>query len=306
MLYNIFTLICELMPNKMAVNGLTYSSLRSLVETSPYIYVTKERNEKVLFDILTAAYHNKPLIIPPKDGIDFELPQDLPDCFGIYLYTSGSTAGKRKPIFLSESMLINNARVANDCQGIISDDIVYNVCSMNHTGGLNVQVIPGLLVGATIIIEDFEPFTFNKRLNETGATLTHLVPKMMNALRKVDKNNLRLVAAGSDCVSRENVKFWLDKDVPFMLNYGMTEAGPVIINHIFKSQDELTVFDKGVPLGDQIHSGFILQDSELSLSGKSIHREGWLLTGDCVEYKDGWFFYNGRKSAGCKIIPKRY
>lgn len=304
--YELFKDVATVYSYKNAINNISYKELFKITNTNPYALVSKHNDYNVLIDILVASKYNKPVIIPPKDGVDFELPENLSDSFGIYLYTSGSSTGKRKPIFLSENMLLANASVAIKCQALTPEDIVFNVCSMNHTGGLNVQVIPGILLGSTVIIENFEPFTFNKRLKETNATITHLVPRMMNALRTVDKNNLRLMVAGSDCVSKQHIEFWLNKNIPFMLNYGMTEAGPVIINHIFTTQEELEVFEHGVPLGTLAHSDYMIQDSELSLFGNNICNEGWLLTGDCVEYKNGWFFYNGRKSAGCKIIAKRY
>lgn len=304
--YKLFDDVSTLVPDKKSINDLTYNDVKSLVKTTPYNYLCSSHGWQILIDILVAARHNQPLVIPPKDGIDYDLPAEPARGFGIYLYTSGSSTGKRKPIFLSEEMLLANSRTAVQQQHININDIVYNVCSMNHTGGLNVQVIPTLLIGGTVIVEEFDPFAFTRRLQETGATITHLVPRMLNSVRNPQKHNLKLIAAGSDCIKKEHVAGWLDVGVPFMLNYGMTEAGPVIINHTFKDIEELAVFDRDVPLGSNITCDYRIDDSELFLMGNNISRDGWLATGDCVYQQDGWFFYRGRKSAGCTIIAKRY
>lgn len=303
--YELFESVVNANPKKNAINDITYKELLTLVNTSSYEKVTKHNDYNVLIDILIAAKFNRPLVIPPKDGIDFEIPENLSDSFGIYLYTSGST-GFRKSIFIPESMLLSNAKVAIDIQSITSNDIVYNVCSMNHTGGLNAQVIPALLSGCSIIIEEFDTFKFNNRIKETNATITHIVPKMLLTLRKVEKHQLRLVAAGSDCIYREYVEKYLRVGVPFMINYGMSEAGPIIINHIFKSLGELSIFDNGIPLGDMVHCEYKIVDQELCLKGNNTNTDGWLYTGDCVTQIDDWLYYNGRKSAGCKLVKKRY
>jgi len=267
--------------------------------------VTRHNDYKVLIDILVAAKHNKPIVIPPKDNLDWNMPPQLSEEFGMYVYSSGST-GYRKSIFIPESMLLANADVAINVQDITSDDIIYNTCSMNHTGGLNAQVIPGLLRGCSIIIEEFDAFKFNNRIKETGATITHVVPKMLQALRKVNRHNLKLIAAGSDCMYRQYVEKYLRAGVPFMINYGMSEAGPIIINHIFKSLDELLVFDNGIPLGDLVHCEYKIIDRELYLKGNNVNTNDWLSTGDCVTQIGNWIYYNGRKSAGCSIVKKRY
>lgn len=304
-LYNKFKFMVDAYPQKYAINQLTYKELLQIIDASLYVNVTRHNDYKVLIDILVAAKHNKPIVIPPKDNLDWDMPPQLSEEFGMYVYSSGST-GHRKSIFIPESMLLANADVAIDVQDITSDDIIYNTCSMNHTGGLNAQVIPGLLRGCSIIIEEFDAFKFNSRIKETGATITHVVPKMLQALRKVDKHNLRLIAAGSDCMHREYVEKYLSVGVPFMINYGMSEAGPIIINHIFKSLDELSVFGNGIPLGNLVHCEYKIIDNELCLKGDNVNTDDWLLTGDCVTQIDDWIYYNGRKSAGCNIVKKRY
>jgi hypothetical protein len=129
----------------------------------------------------------------------------------------------------------------------------------------------------------------------------------LSKLKNVIKiGKLRLVVAGSDCIKKHHAEYFLNKNVSFMINYGLTQAGPIIINHIFTSKKELTIFDQGVPLGSTIYCDYKLVNDELFLKGSCVSNQDWLQTDDCIFVKNGWFFYSGRVSAGCKIIEKNY
>lgn len=304
--YDLFAAVCNRHQNNIAINNIRYSELYDIIESKEYVEISVYHDYRVILDILTAAKHNKPIIIPPKDNRDYSIPASLPKEFCIIMFSSGST-GTRKPIIYSEKMLLSNCEIAIACQNITSNDIVFNVCSMNHSGGLNVQVLPGLLVGANIIVEEWDSFKFFRRLIETQATLTHLVPRLMNVIRKVKSTNLRFIAAGSDCIKREHVEPWLKHGIPFMINYGQTESGPIVINHTFTSLKELEIFNHGIPLGDKVWCEYKIKDNELFLKGNNIiTANAWHATGDCVFEHNGWIMYNGRKSAGCKLVSKRY
>lgn len=294
---------------KLAINNLTYNDVVNLVNSREYRSVCYSTDYTVILDILKAASVNKPIVILPKFKRDEVVIPDLLDHFGIYLFSSGST-GKRKPIFLSEEMILSNASNAIECQTIDEYDNILTVCSLNHTGGLNAQTIPGLLVGAHVIVEEFNAFNFFKKLQQHQITLTHLIPLHIDALVKVKNktklDHLRLVVAGSDCVYPAHIKFWLELDTEFMINYGMTEAGPIILNHTFNKNSDLSVYNYGVVLGNTAWCEYKIIDGELFLKGKSINTNDWLATGDCVQQQDDWLLYQGRKSAGCKIIPKQY
>lgn len=307
MLYEIFRNTVSLYPNKLAINDICYKDLLTLVDNNAYKSVSQHTNYQVLIDILTAAKYNKPIIIPPKDAKDYCIPTKLPSDFHIILYTSGSTSGQRKPVFINEQMLISNAFNSINSQCLTYDDIIYNVFSMNHTGGINGQVLPGLLVGASIIIEDFNVFQFFKRLNETSTSITHLTPRMLKVIRKVEPTSLRFVTAGSDYFKREYIEEWVKAGIPFMINYGMSEAGPITINHVFNSVEELDIFDHGIPLGNQAYCDYKIEAGELLLRGSIVVTGNeWLHTGDCVEMYNDWIMFFGRKSANCTLIEKRY
>jgi len=311
MLFNKFEDTVKKYPTKVALNNLTYTELLNKVTNTEYSPICYATDYTVIIDILVAARLNKPIVILPKFNRDqIIIPTELPLGFNIILYSSGST-GSRKEICLPESMIMANALAAINCQSITCNDVILTVCSLNHTGGINAQTIAGLLVGSTVVVEPFNPFGFIKIINTLKVTLTHLIPVMIDALIKINSSNsinhLRLVVAGSDCVFKHHVEFWNNKGISFMSNYGMTEAGPIIINHQFNPGDSLSVFSQGVPLGTKTWCDIDISNGILKLKGNSvITGNNWLDTGDCVTKHDNWFIYKGRQSAGCKIIPKKY
>jgi len=309
MIFNRFKKVAEKYSDQFALNDWTYRDLLEMVSDGQYSKVCESEGEMILVDILRAACRDLPIIIPPKfrkDEIDIP---DVDNKFCLYLYSSGSTGG-RKPIKLYEKMIYSNFENAAASQNLSAEDKILTVCSLNHTGGINAQSLPGLLSGSHVIIEQFNPYNFADLIGHHKISVTHLVPVMIDALSKT-KNfpktlDLRLAVAGSDCVKKEQVEFFLDRNVPFMVNYGLTEAGPIIINHIFRNKDELGIFDFGVPLGTQAWCTAEFSKKELYLKGDCVAYNGWLKTGDCVFKKDEWFMYKGRVSAGCKIVPKNY
>lgn len=311
MLFNTILTVSEKYPDNLAINDITYRKLITLLKSRPYSLVCDKAGVEILLDILTASYHNRPIFILPKyHRDDIDIPKDIDDeNFKITLYSSGST-GMRKKIVLNEEMILKNAANAIACQDISNTDKILTVCSLNHTGGINAQTIAGLTVGAHILVKDFNAFNFFRILDEEKITITHLVPIMIDSLIKVNNSkplkHLRIVMAGSDCVYKHHVEFWNKLDVDFILNYGLTEAGPIIINHKFSKNINLNIFDEGVPLGTSIWCEYKIEDGELFLKGKEVNSDGWLKTGDCVTISGLWFLYQGRKSAGCKIIPKKY
>lgn len=309
MIFNRFEHIAKKYPNNPALNDWSYEELLDIVIGGSYQELSISEDEFIIIDILRAAYHNSPLIIPPKfnqENIDIPSTEKV---FSLYLYSSGST-GKRKSIKLTEKMIYSNFQNAVNSQDISKDDKILTVCSTNHTGGINAQSLPGLLTGSHVIVKKFNPYGFSKLLKENNITLTHLIPVMIDSLLNIksfDTNqNLRLVVAGSDCVNRQHVNLFLEKNIPFMINYGLTEAGPIIINRKFTDSKELDIFDNGIIMGDTIWCDYKIENNELLLKGDCVSSEDWLSTGDCVDKRKEWFIYNGRISAGCKIVPKHY
>ncbi len=306
MLFTMLKSLANKFPDRPALNDFTYSELINEIEDLEYNPICDKNNFRILLDIFKASQVNKPLIVIPLHG-NFDLPK-LNDQFNLYLYSSGSTNRNKKYIRLSESMIISNAINSIACNQINSHSRILTICTLHHTGGINAQTLPGLLAGSYVKTIDPNWYELSKIIDQFKITHTHITPRISNIIEKINHfdSKLDVVMCGSDCVTKSSVEFWTRRSKKFIINYGLTEAGPIIINHAFDINSDLSIFEKGVPLGTRIWTDYMIKNRELFLKGTAVSHDKWLPTDDCVEIESDWFIYKGRKSAGCKIIPKRY
>jgi len=148
-------------------------------------------------------------------------------------YTSGTT-GKPKGALLSNNALAWNAVNATHMHDLTSEDIVLTVLPMFHVGGLDIQTLPALHAGATIVIhERFDTDAFFNALARDGITLTLLVPTIVHTLindprwEAADLSNLRMISVGSTIVPEHMVRAVGARGVPLVQVYGSTETAPI-------------------------------------------------------------------------------
>lgn len=316
MLYETFLKIANKFPNNLALNNFTYQELLEKIDNIKYQFIVEDQDFNVLIRILNAAKNSKSITILPKYNRDnIELPTiDVQNGFKLIMYSSGSTGQKRTPKIISEVMLLSNIKNATLIQNLSSLSKVFTVCSLNHTGGITTQSLPGLMCGAHVITDSFNVFNYSKKLKQNKITHSHLIPAYVEALIKKNiklPNNVKLIMVGSDCVLSRHINYILGQNIPVIQLYGMTEAGPPVIYHMWNINDNtdilLSVNEKEqVFLGSKCLCNFKIINNELYLKGDIIASNNWLATGDCVQVKNEWFVYEGRKIAGCKIIPKAH
>lgn len=308
MLFNYLLTHCKKIPNHFALNNITFKELISIIDKRKYTPITDSDNVDTILDILKALSLDKPIVVLPKYKVEIDI-TSLPNNFNMVLFSSGSTKGVGTPYFLNQKFLETNIFNSIECHKFNYNDKVLTVCSLRHTGGINAQTLPALFAGSHVIIESFNPHHFFSSIQKHKITKTHVVPRMTEILMKIkNKKNytLDMVTSGSDCVYKEQVKFWLERSKNVIINYGLTQAGPIIINHCFTNIDELDVYNNSVLLGTKIWCKYKIIDGELCLKGNNVASQDWVFTDDCIELQDNWFIYKGRKSAGCKIVPKTY
>ena len=170
------------------------------------------------------------------DISSMQVPTGLSDKDGLLLcYTSGTT-GTPKGALLSKNALAWNAENSVDMHDMTTDDIVLTVLPMFHVGGLNIQTMPALITGATVmILRQFEVDHFYKAFDRSPITLTLVVPTVMHLLmaderwhRDKDKlASLRMIAIGSTTVPESLVNAVCDWGVPLVQVYGSTETCPI-------------------------------------------------------------------------------
>jgi acyl-CoA synthetase (AMP-forming)/AMP-acid ligase II len=215
---------------------------------------------------------------------------------GIVLSSSGTT-GNPKQIFQPVKKIISSNAVAREVQEINKKSRIFTVCTLEHAGGLFAQTLPAFEIGAHIEIQSFNPYSWVRQIN--NYTHSHITPAMSKSIVKT-KNFKSLdlseitITCGSDPVDASIAQQYIDKGATFIINWGMTEVGPVAINQKFRSGDMIP--KENTILGNRTYCDTKIIDGELYVRGDICVYRDWFATGDLVDFDNGTFFYIGRKS----------
>jgi len=197
-------------------------SLRESVEIETWIVTDSTRAGWNTFDNLVVAG---------------ELPEDVGTAASaaMLVYTSGTT-GFPKGAVLTQSALLWSCINSQQVHEMTSADRVLTDLPLFHVGGINIQTLPALHAGASVILHNrFDPdraFDSIERLRPTlhlgvpptlGALMAH--PRWSNA----DLSSIRLLVAGSTVVPLNIIDAWFERGVPVGQVYGSTETGPLVI-----------------------------------------------------------------------------
>jgi fatty-acyl-CoA synthase len=242
----------------------------------------------------------------------------------LLVYTSGTTGQPRGALHTRAGMQAN-AVAAIAAQGLDARSRVLTVLPLFHVGGLCIQTLPALAVGARVsLLPRFEPDAWFDAVQAWRPTTTLLVPAVMRALIEhprwaaADLSSLAFVNSGSQIVPRALIEAFHARGVPVAQVYGATETGPVSI--VLRPDEALARPGlAGRPaVGVQVRLG---DDGEVLLKGANLmrgyHRSsdaafdaaGWFHTGDlAVQHADGMFEVVGRSkeliiSGGENIHP---
>jgi fatty-acyl-CoA synthase len=254
----------------------------------------------------------------------------------LIVYTSGTT-GRPKGAVLSQAALQWNAVNSIAMHDLVSTDRVLTFLPMFHVGGLNIQTLPALHAGATVILQQrFQPAEALQAIARRRPTVTLLVPAVMKAMiehpdwRKTDISCLRIAGAGSSIVPLDLIRAFHDRGVPVCQVYGSTETAPTAI--VLRREDamrkegstgtaalhcEIRIVDEdGRDVADG-RAGEVLvrgpnvmtcywRDEEAT---KAAFVDGWFRTGDIGHRdQDGFFWIDERKkdliiSGGENVYP---
>lgn len=241
-----------------------------------------------------------------------------PDDPVLIVYTSGTT-GRPKGAVLTQNAITFNAINAVTAYEVTSRDVVLTNLPMFHVGGLNVHTTPAFLAGATVVLHRrFEPDATVAALATERPTMIVLVPAMMQALldrpdwEEIDFSCLRLMTTGSTTVPRPLLQTFLDRGIPVVQLYGLTESAPIAILQRLDAA-WTTAGSAGKPAlycdarivdggGNDLPPH---EKGEIVLRGPNVMREywndpeatkealkdGWLHTGDVGHMDDGGNFH---------------
>ena len=153
----------------------------------------------------------------------------------LIVYTSGTT-GRPKGAVLSREAIRVNAINAHHMHDMTAADHILTVLPMFHVGGLNIQTLPALALGATVSLHArFEPGATLAAIAGDRPSLTVQVPATLQAMiahpawQETDLSSLRAVATGSTDVPVDLIEALHARKVPVIQVYGSTETGPVAL-----------------------------------------------------------------------------
>ena len=221
----------------------------------------------------------------------------------LLIYTSGTT-GRAKGALLTQEALCYNARNAQHMHDMTAADRVLTVLPMFHVGGLNIQTLPALECGATVILEArFDATSTLAVIAQLQPTLTVQVPATISALlahaawQATDLSSLRACTTGSTDVPLPLIAALHARGLPVIQVYGATETGPLAIyqriEHAYSHagsigqaglHTEIRLVDEA---GQDVADG---EAGEILVRGPHVARGYWDHTSrDVVAFVDGWF-----------------
>ncbi|NKB76459.1 MAG: AMP-binding protein [Gammaproteobacteria bacterium] len=153
----------------------------------------------------------------------------------LIVYTSGTT-GRPKGAVLSQGAMICNAQMSQHMYDLGSRDIVLNVLPLFHVGGINIQPLPALMFGATLILhQQFNPTSCVNAIQHHSVSLINTVPTILQAMQNTAEwqdaslQSLKSISIGSTDVPRTLIDTVHEKGLPLVQVYGATETGPIAI-----------------------------------------------------------------------------
>ena len=254
--------------------------------------------EKLAAEVLALAR----LESGPTDGPTDCPTDDVKDGDLLLVYTSGTT-GAPKGAMHTRAGLQAGVLAAIAAQGLNAHSRVLSVLPLFHVGGLCIQTLPALAVGARVQLHRrFDADAWFDAVANWGPTTTLLVPAVMKALidhprwAGADLSSLAFVNSGSQIVPRALIDAFHARGVPVAQVYGATETGPVsIVLHPAEAVAHAGMAGRPA-LGVQLRlaaNGEILLKAPNLMRGyhrspePSVDAEGWFHTGDLARMHAG-------------------
>jgi o-succinylbenzoate---CoA ligase len=255
-------------------------------------------------------------------GAPGALPGPAPQCdeaLHSILYTSGTT-GRPRPVPLTHGNHRASAEAAAANLGLEAGDDWLCPLPLTHVGGL-AAVLRAVLSGTCVtLLEGFDAGEVARRLRSGAVTHASLVPTMLRRLLEASpgvvplgSDRLRAVLLGGGPIDPETVELALERGLPILGTYGMTETASQVATVPPGAAARRKPGSAGPPLpGVEIEvrgaTDRVLaagESGEIHVRGPMVSaasagapadRGGWLATGDLGHLDaEGWLWVEGRQ-----------
>ncbi len=230
---------------------------------------------------------------PPGDAAPLpDRPATAGELDVLMVYTSGTT-GRPKGAVHTQRSLTFTVLNAVAHQDLSAGDRILTFLPMFHVGGLNIQTLPALYVGASVeLLRRFDPGVVLAALRDRRHTQMLAVPATMAALLAhpdvdtVDWSCLRGLNSGSSIVPPPLIEAFHARGVPVGQVYGATETGPTAV--VLRYDD---AFDHVGSCGKPaLHTDLRIVDGELWVRGPNVFDRYWNdPDASAAAFTDGWY-----------------
>jgi fatty-acyl-CoA synthase len=148
------------------------------------------------------------------------------------IYTSGTTGRPKGAVITHGNVTFNMVNQLAHVD-VLSSDRALAVAPLFHTAGLNQVTMPTLFKGGTVVIAPrFDPGELLDTVQQRRITAFPAVPTMLQMIvdhpgwEDADVSSLRHVVYGGSPVIERVARAWLERGVPLLQGYGMTESSP--------------------------------------------------------------------------------
>lgn len=231
---------------------------------------------------------------------------------GLILFSSGST-GKSKAALHDFGRLLDKFREPRPAKCTLA------FLLFDHIGGINTLLHVLSNGGVVVTVADRSPATVCRAIEKYGVQVLPTSPTFLNlllmsgALDQFQLDGLDTITYGTE-VMPESTLLRLRARFPnakLLQTYGLSEVG--ILRSKSESSDSLWVKIGGKGIETRVVDGMLQIKTPSAMVGylnapSPITDDGWFMTGDAVEERDGYYRIYGRKSelinvGGEKVFP---
>jgi len=236
-------------------------------------------------------------------------PSDV-DAELLLVYTSGTTGSPKGVVHTQRSVATTLAN-GIESQHITAADVMMSFLPLFHVGGLNIQTLPTLAQGGTVVLHRrFDPAQVVADIERFGGTIAVCVPATIQPLldhpswATADLGSMRGISAGSSIIPPWMLHALNDRGIPAGQVYGSTETGPTCVVLGADEADRVGSAGRAAP-----HSEIRIIEGELQVRGDHLFThyrnnpeataaafdDGWFRTGDVARLDDdGLVWIEGR------------